>query len=249
MQNNAGPVIEVKNLSKHFGSQVVLDHISTEFKQGEVVSLIGPSGGGKSTFLRCLNRLAEPTEGDILFHGQSIMQKGTDINAVRQKMGMVFQHFHLFPHLTVLENMVLAPMELKKLPKDEARAMAVLLLKKVGLADKADSRVYHLSGGQMQRIAIVRALMMQPDVMLFDEPTSALDPEMIKEVLDVMRDVAKTGMTMLVVTHEMRFARDVSARTLFLAGGKIVEDAPSLELFSHPKDERLVSFLSAMDVR
>ena len=236
-------MIQVKNLTKRFGNLTVLDNITTSFQAGEVVSIIGPSGGGKSTFLRCLNLLENPTSGQILFDGVDICDKKTDINLHRQKMGMVFQQFNLFENMNVMRNLTAAPVKIKKMPKEQAEEKAVGLLKRVGLADKADSYPSQLSGGQKQRIAIVRALMMEPEVMLFDEPTSALDPEMIGEVLDVMRALAESGMSMIVVTHEMRFAREVSSRTLFLEGGHIEEDKPSHELFEHPESPRLISFL------
>ena len=236
-------MIEVRNLTKRFGKLTVLDNISTSFAAKEVVSVIGPSGGGKSTFLRCLNLLETPTSGQIIFDGVDICDKKTDINLHRQKMGMVFQQFNLFENMNVMRNLTIAPMKIRKMPKEEAEAKAVDLVRRVGLADKLSAYPSQLSGGQKQRIAIVRALMMNPDVMLFDEPTSALDPEMIGEVLNVMKALADDGMTMIVVTHEMRFAREVSSRTLFLDGGKIEEDKPSKELFAHPKSPRLISFL------
>ena len=236
-------MIQVKNLTKRFGSLTVLDDISTSFQAGEVVSIIGPSGGGKSTFLRCLNLLEQPTSGQILFDGVDICDKKTDINLHRQKMGMVFQQFNLFENMNVMRNLTAAPVKIKKMPKEQAEEKALGLLKRVGLADKVSAYPSQLSGGQKQRIAIVRALMMEPEVMLFDEPTSALDPEMIGEVLDVMKALAESGMSMIVVTHEMRFAREVSSRTLFLEGGHIEEDKPSHELFEHPESPRLISFL------
>ena len=239
----ASDMIQVKNLTKKFGRLTVLDNISTTFRAGEVVSVIGPSGGGKSTFLRCLNLLETPTSGQILFDGTDICDKKTDINLHRQKMGMVFQQFNLFENMNVMRNLTAAPIKIKKVPKEQAEEKAVALLKRVGLSDKALSYPSQLSGGQKQRIAIVRALMMEPEVMLFDEPTSALDPEMIGEVLDVMKALAESGMSMIVVTHEMRFAREVSSRTLFLEGGHIEEDKPSHELFAHPESPRLISFL------
>ena len=236
-------MIEVRNLTKRFGKLTVLDNISTSFAAKEVVSVIGPSGGGKSTFLRCLNLLETPTSGQIIFDGVDICDKKTDINLHRQKMGMVFQQFNLFENMNVMRNLTIAPMKIRKMPKEKAEAKAVDLVSRVGLADKLSAYPSQLSGGQKQRIAIVRALMMNPDVMLFDEPTSALDPEMIGEVLDVMKALAADGMTMIVVTHEMGFAREVSSRTLFLDGGKIEEDKPSKELFAHPESPRLISFL------
>ncbi len=242
-EKNNAPMIHVQSLTKCFGKLKVLDNISTTFSSNEVVSIIGPSGGGKSTFLRCLNLLEVPTSGQIFFDGVDICDKKTDINVHRQKMGMVFQQFNLFDNMNILRNMTAAPMKIKKMPKDEAEAKAEMLAKRVGLADKLLAYPSQLSGGQKQRIAIVRALMMNPEVMLFDEPTSALDPEMIGEVLDVMKQLAMDGMTMIVVTHEMRFAREVSTRTLFLDSGHIEEDKPSKELFDHPQSPRLVSFL------
>ncbi len=239
----AEKLIEVRHLTKKFGKLTVLEDISTVFHRGEVVSVIGPSGGGKSTFLRCLNLLETPTGGQVLFDGVDICDKKTDINVHRQKMGMVFQQFNLFENMNVMRNMTAAPVKIKKLPQEEAEAKAMDLLKRVGLSEKAASYPSQLSGGQKQRIAIVRALMMEPEVMLFDEPTSALDPEMIGEVLDVMKALAESGMSMIVVTHEMRFAREVSSRTLFLESGHIEEDKPSHELFEHPESPRLVSFL------
>lgn len=236
-------IIEVKHLSKHFGKLSVLNDISTTFSAKEVVSIIGPSGGGKSTFLRCLNLLETPTSGEIIFDGVNICDRKIDIDLHRQKMGMVFQQFNLFENMNVMKNLTVAPMKILHMPKDEAEEKAAQLVKRVGLSDKLSNYPSQLSGGQKQRIAIVRALMMNPDVMLFDEPTSALDPEMIGEVLGVMQDLANDGMTMIVVTHEMRFAREVSNRTLFLDGGKIGEDKPSKELFNHPENPRLISFL------
>lgn len=236
-------MIEVRHLSKRFGKLTVLNDISTSFDAKEVVSIIGPSGGGKSTFLRCLNLLETPSDGQIIFDGVDICDKKTDINVHRQKMGMVFQQFNLFNNMNVMHNLTAAPTRIKGMDKEQAEAKALQLLGRVGLADRADAYPSQLSGGQKQRIAIVRSLMMDPEVMLFDEPTSALDPEMIGEVLDVMKDLAESGMTMIVVTHEMRFAREVSSRTIFLDGGHIEEDKPSHELFAHPESPRLVSFL------
>ena len=236
-------MIEVRNLTKRFGQLTVLNDISTSFAAKEVVSVIGPSGGGKSTFLRCLNLLETPTSGEIIFDGVNICDKKTDINLHRQKMGMVFQQFNLFENMNVLRNLTIAPMKIRKMSREEAETKAEELVRRVGLADKLTAYPSQLSGGQKQRIAIVRALMMNPEVMLFDEPTSALDPEMIGEVLGVMKNLAEDGMTMIVVTHEMRFAREVSSRTLFLDGGKIEEDKPSRELFEHPESPRLISFL------
>lgn len=238
-------LIQVQNLTKTFGGSVhALNDVSTDIKKGEVVCVIGPSGSGKSTFLRCLNRLEDPTDGRIIFAGEDLMDPKTDIDMHRQKMGMVFQHFNLFPHMSILKNMTIAPMKLQKRGKDEAEGQAMKLLERVGLADRANAYPSQLSGGQKQRIAIVRALCMNPEVMLFDEPTSALDPEMVGEVLNVMRDLAKEHMTMVVVTHEMGFAREVSDRVIFMAEGKIVEEGTPEEIFTAPKTERLQSFLS-----
>ena len=237
-------LIDVKNLEKAFGDFKALNDITTTIKKGEVVVIIGPSGSGKSTFLRCLNLLEVPTGGQILFDGVDITDKKTDINMHRQRMGMVFQHFNLFPHLTILRNMTIAPMKLQKKSKEDAEKLAMELLDKVGLKDRADSYPSMLSGGQKQRIAIVRALCMQPEVMLFDEPTSALDPEMVIEVLEVMQELAKEGMTMVVVTHEMGFARNVGDRVIFLEEGRIIEEAPAEEFFTNPKSKRAIDFLS-----
>ena len=237
-------MIKVTGLKKHFGDLEVLKGIDQHIKQGEKVVVIGPSGSGKSTFLRCLNLLEVPTEGEILIEGESITAPKTNVNKIREKMGMVFQQFNLFPHLTVLDNITLAPIKVKKMPKAEAEKLARELLNKVGLADKEDSYPAQLSGGQQQRIAIARALAMQPDIMLFDEPTSALDPEMVGGVLNVMKELAHTGLTMIIVTHEMAFARDVSTRTIFMDRGYIVEDAPPKELFYNPKNPRTREFLS-----
>lgn len=238
-------LIQVQNLTKTFGGSVhALNGVSTDIKKGEVVCVIGPSGSGKSTFLRCLNRLEDPTDGRIIFAGEDLMDPKTDIDMHRQKMGMVFQHFNLFPHMSILKNMTIAPMKLQKRGKDEAEGQAMKLLERVGLVDRANAYPSQLSGGQKQRIAIVRALCMNPEVMLFDEPTSALDPEMVGEVLNVMRDLAKEHMTMVVVTHEMGFAREVSDRVIFMAEGKIVEEGTPEEIFTAPKTERLQSFLS-----
>jgi len=237
-------VIVVKNLRKHFGSLEVLKGIDEHIEKGEVVVVIGPSGSGKSTFLRCLNLLEIPTEGDIIFEGVSITDKKSDINRLRQKMGMVFQQFNLFPHMTIMENITLAPRKLKGLSKEEAESNAMALLKRVGLEDKASSYPAQLSGGQKQRIAIVRALAMSPDVMLFDEPTSALDPEMVGEVLDVMKKLAAEGMTMVVVTHEMGFAREVGTRLLFMDEGRIIEQGKPADVFANPKNPRTREFLS-----
>lgn len=237
-------MIDVKNLEKHFGSANVLDGITTTIQQGEKVVVIGPSGSGKSTFLRCLNRLEEPTGGEIWFEGSNICDPKCDIDRLRQKMGMVFQQFNLFPHLTVRENIALAPVKLKLMTADEANKRADELLTRIGLLDKADTYPSRLSGGQQQRIAIVRALAMNPDVMLFDEPTSALDPEMVGEVLELMKQLAADGMTMVVVTHEMGFAREVATRVMFIDGGKIMEENEPQEFFAHPKHPRLQDFLS-----
>ena len=237
-------MIDVKNLSKSFGSHLVLDDISEHIREGEKVVIIGPSGSGKSTFLRCLNRLEIPTGGSIKFEGIEV--DDAHIDAVRQKMGMVFQHFNLFPHLTVKQNLCLAPELLKLKSKEEASKRAEELLARVGLSDKANVFPKSLSGGQQQRIAIARALAMDPDVILFDEPTSALDPEMVGEVLELMKELAHTGITMLVVTHEMGFAREVSNRVIFIDEGRIQEDEPPQELFSNPKHPRLKAFLSRM---
>ena len=237
-------LIKVENLVKHFGEVRVLEGISTEIKKGEVICIIGPSGSGKSTFLRTLNLLEEPTDGHIYFEGTDITQKNTDINVHRQKMGMVFQQFNLFPHMTVLKNMTLAPVKLLKMSKADAEKRAMELLNRVGLSEKANTYPSQLSGGQKQRVAIVRALCMQPDVMLFDEPTSALDPEMVGEVLDVMKKLAEDGMTMVVVTHEMGFAKEVADRVLFIDEGIIMEEGSPDELFSNPKSPRLKDFLS-----
>ena len=239
-------LIQVTGLHKHFagGSVKALNDVSNEIHSGEVVVVIGPSGSGKSTFLRCLDLLDRPTSGSVLFHGEDITGKNVNIDRHRQKMGMVFQHFNLFPHMTVLENITLAPMKLLKKSKGEAVTTAMALLERVGLADRAEAYPDQLSGGQKQRIAIVRSLAMEPEVMLFDEPTSALDPEMVGEVLDVMKNLAAEGMTMVVVTHEMAFAREVASRVIFMDGGVIVEEGTPEEIFDHPKSERLQSFLA-----
>jgi ABC-type polar amino acid transport system ATPase subunit len=237
-------VIEVKNLTKAFGDHVVLDNISEHIEKGEKVVVIGPSGSGKSTFLRCLNLLETPTAGEIWFEGSQINAPKVDVNKLRQKMGMVFQHFNLFPHLTVLQNITLAPVKLKLMSKEEAEQNAMRLLERIGLADKAGAYPSMISGGQKQRIAIVRALAMNPDVMLFDEPTSALDPEMVGEVLGLMKELAADGMTMVVVTHEMGFAREVATRVLFMDEGVIMEQNAPDEFFSNPKNPRLQDFLS-----
>ena len=240
---NKQKMIEVQDLCKSFHKLEVLKNISTDFYKNEVVSIIGPSGGGKSTFLRCLNLLEKPTSGHILFDGVDICAKGQNIDRHRQKMGMVFQQFNLFNNMNVMKNLTIAPVRIKGMDKEQAQEKANALLKRVGLEDRASAYPSQLSGGQKQRIAIVRSLMMDPEVMLFDEPTSALDPEMVGEVLDVMKALAADGMTMIVVTHEMRFAREVSGRTLFLDGGRIEEDKPSHELFDAPESPRLISFL------
>ena len=237
-------MIETKNLVKSFHSIEVLKGFSDTIQRGEKVAIIGPSGSGKSTFLRCLNLLERPTSGEIWFEGDCISDKGADINAVRQRMGMVFQHFNLFPHLTILDNIMLAPVQLKRMDKPAAEAKAMELLERIGLADKAKAYPATLSGGQKQRIAIVRALAMNPEVMLFDEPTSALDPEMVGEVLDLIRELAEAGMTMVIVTHEMGFAREVASRVLFMDEGEIKERNTPKELFDHPQNERLKTFLS-----
>ena len=237
-------MIDVKNLSKSFGTNLVLDNISEHIYPGEKVVIIGPSGSGKSTFLRCLNLLETPTAGTITFEGTDITDPKTDINAVRQQMGMVFQHFNLFPHMTILRNMTIAPVKLLKKSQTEAEAKAMELLTRVGLADRAGAYPSQLSGGQKQRVAIVRALCMEPDVMLFDEPTSALDPEMVGEVLDVIKQLARDGMTMVVVTHEMGFAREVGDRVLFMDGGRLVEEGTPQQIFEHPQSARLQDFLA-----
>lgn len=237
-------MIEVKNLKKSFGKLNVLNGIDEHIKPGEAVCVIGPSGSGKSTFLRCLNRLEEVTEGEIYLDGELITSNKTDINAIRQRMGMVFQQFNLFPHLKVIDNITLAPTLLKKMTKEEAQKKALALLDRVGLKDKADSYPASLSGGQKQRVAIARALAMDPEVMLFDEPTSALDPEMVGEVLEVIRSLREDGMTMVIVTHEMGFAREVSDRILFIDGGKVMESGTPYDIFENPQNERTKLFLS-----
>lgn len=236
--------ISVTHLKKNFGKLEVLKGISLEVKEGEVVCLIGPSGSGKSTFLRCLNRLEKITAGEVIVDGHPISDPNVNINKVRENIGRVFQHFNLFPHLTVLDNITLAPTELKIMDKKAAEEKARDLLSRVGLADKADAYPAQLSGGQKQRVAIARSLAMNPDIMLFDEPTSALDPEMVGEVLEVMKQLAAEGMTMVVVTHEMGFAREVADRVIFMDGGYIVEEGTPEEIFSHPKEERTISFLN-----
>jgi polar amino acid transport system ATP-binding protein len=236
-------VIKINNLHKSFGSNEVLKGISKEIKKGEVVAIIGPSGSGKSTFFRCINLLETPNKGDIYIEGQNLTDKKTNIDGIRQKVGMVFQHFNLFPHKTVLENLTLAPMRLRGKSPSEAKEKAMELLGKVGLANKANEYPNRLSGGQKQRIAIARALAMEPHVMLFDEPTSALDPEMVREVLDVMRNLVAEGMTMLIVTHEMGFAKNVANRVFFMDQGTVLEDANPKELFENPKHDRTKEFL------
>lgn len=237
-------VIQVKNISKKFGDLLVLDNISMDIDKGDCVCIVGPSGGGKSTFLRCINQLETVTSGNILIDGQDITDKNTNINEIRKKIGMVFQHFNLFPHLTIRENLTLAPIKLLKMSKKDADDKAKTLLDRVGLYDKADTYPAMLSGGQKQRVAIVRSLMMDPEVMLFDEPTSALDPEMVGEVLDVMKNLAKANMTMVVVTHEMGFAREVAKRVVFLDSGKLSYEAIPTEFFTNPNNDRLKAFLS-----
>lgn len=239
-------MIEIKDLKIAFGTRSVLNGITETIKKGDKVVIIGPSGGGKSTFLRCLNKLENPNSGEILFEGTNILDKKADINSIRQKMGMVFQHFNLFPHLTVLQNITLAPITLKIMSKEDAEKKTKELLEKIGLSDKANEYPSSLSGGQKQRIAIVRSLAMNPDVILFDEPTSALDPEMVGEVLTLMKELADDGMTMICVTHEMGFAREVANRILFMDGGKIAEQGTPQEIFENPKSERLQQFLGAI---
>ncbi len=241
-------MITVKNLHKSFhtlnGDIHVLKGIDQTIRRGEKVVIVGPSGSGKSTFLRCLNLLEQPTEGEVWFEGKQMNKPGCDVDALRRKMGMVFQHFNLFPHLTIRQNITLAPVSLRLKTQGQADEQAMALLRRIGLADRADAYPGQLSGGQKQRVAIVRALAMEPDVMLFDEPTSALDPEMVGEVLAVMKELAEEGMTMVVVTHEMAFAREVATRVLFMADGRIAEEAPPEEFFDHPKNPRLRDFLS-----
>lgn len=244
LEMNDNTKILVKNLKKSFGKLEVLKDINTEIKQGEVVVLLGPSGSGKSTFLRCLNRLEDITSGDVYVDGVNVASKKTDLNTVRQNVGMVFQHFNLFPHMTVLDNITLAPVELKKMTKEEAKKKGMELLKRVGLDSKADAYPPQLSGGQKQRVAIARALAMNPDIMLFDEPTSALDPEMVGEVLSVMKELAKEGMTMVCVTHEIGFAREVATRVIFMDGGYIVEEGTPDEVILNPKEPRTIDFLN-----
>ena len=241
----AQKLIEVHDLKKYYngGDVKALDGVTADVYKGDVIAVIGPSGGGKSTFLRSLNLLETPTSGSILFDGVEITGKKVDLPLHRQKMGMVFQHFNLFPNRTVLENLTMAPIRIKKTPKAEAEAMAMALLQRVGLADRANDYPAQLSGGQKQRVAIVRALAMEPEVMLFDEPTSALDPEMVGEVLDLMKELANDGMTMVVVTHEMGFAKEVASRVLFMDDGKVLEEGTPTDIFDHPKAERLTTFL------
>ncbi|MFJ8260848.1 amino acid ABC transporter ATP-binding protein [Rummeliibacillus sp. NPDC094406] len=236
-------MINVQDLHKSFGKNDVLKGISTTIQDGEVIAIIGPSGSGKSTFLRCINLLESPTSGKILINNQDVTEKKTNLMKVREKVGMVFQHFHLFPHKTVMENLIYAPMKVSKLSKADAVKRGEELLKQVGLFEKKDEYPNRLSGGQKQRVAIARALAMQPDIMLFDEPTSALDPEMVKEVLEVMKSLTKTGMTMLIVTHEMGFAREVADRVFFLDGGHLIEDAAPQEFFNNPSTQRAKDFL------
>ena len=237
-------MIQVNHLQKSFRDLTVLNDITTQINKGDVLCVIGPSGSGKSTFLRCLNMLETPTGGSVIFDGVDLTDKKTNLDLHRQKMGMVFQQFNLFPHMTIMENLTCAPVMLKKMTKEQAQAKAMELLERVGLGDRADAYPGQLSGGQKQRVAIVRALCMEPDVMLFDEPTSALDPEMVGEVLDVMKTLARQGMTMVVVTHEMGFAREVSNRVMFLDGGVIAEEGTPEEIFNNPQCDRLKSFLA-----
>ncbi len=246
MNANASEIIRVSGLKKHYNGGTIraLDGVDTVIHRGEVVVIIGPSGSGKSTFLRSLNLLEIPTEGEIYMNGVNLLDRSTDINRHRQKMGMVFQHFNLFPHMTILGNMTIAPIKLLGKPRAEAQATAMRLLEKVGLGDRADAYPNQLSGGQKQRVAIVRALCMEPEVMLFDEPTSALDPEMVGEVLEVMKDLAHDGMTMVVVTHEMGFAREMASRVVFMDGGRIIEEGAPDAIFSNPQSDRLQTFLA-----
>ncbi len=244
MEDKSEVKISVKNLKKHFGKLEVLKDISTDVHKGEVLCIIGPSGSGKSTFLRCLNKLEEATDGSIIIDGNDILSKKTDINKVRENIGMVFQHFNLFNNMNIMGNLTLAPIQLKKCSKEEAVERAEKMLERVGLSDKADSYPSQLSGGQKQRVAIARALCMEPDIMLFDEPTSALDPEMVGEVLQVMKDLAADGMTMVIVTHEMGFAREVADRIIFMDGGYIVEEGTPQEVLGNPKEARTIDFLN-----
>lgn len=246
LKDNYDVAVKVEGLYKSFGSLDVLQGISTSIHQGEVVAIIGPSGSGKSTFLRCMNLLEMPTKGQIYINGVEITQPKTDILKIRQNVGMVFQHFHLFPHMTVLENVMYAPTKVKNVPKLESKQIASELLSRVGLSEKASVYPSRLSGGQKQRVAIARSLAMEPGIMLFDEPTSALDPEMVKEVLEVMKDLAQSGITMAIVTHEMGFAREVADRILFLDDGKLAEDSPPSQFFTNPKSDRAKQFLEKM---
>ena len=237
-------IIRVKNMTKAYGDNVVLENINTEIKQGDIIAIIGPSGCGKSTFIRTLNLLEQPTKGELYIDGENILEKGHDINKMRQKVGMVFQHFNLFPNMTILKNITLTPMKTKGISKEDAEKLAMSLLTRVGLEDKANAYPDTLSGGQKQRIAIVRALAMQPEILLFDEPTSALDPEMVQEVLNLMRDLATDGMTMVVVTHEMDFAREVANRVMFFDEKGIKQEGTPEDIFEHPESDRLKNFLS-----